>query len=153
MIKFALSCDGGHEFESWFQNGGAYEAQSKSGLIHCPICQTPRVAKAIMAPALAYHGRNEDVPAPAVPVEPSTKVALIDDRDRELRTLIEDVRKRILEHTDNVGARFADEARRIHDGLAPDRAIHGQATSEEARALIEEGIAILPIPQLPGEFN
>jgi len=154
MIKFALVCASGHEFESWFQNGAAFDHQAEAGLVLCPACRTTKVAKAIMAPAIANHGREEPLPAKApTPAEPATNVALLDDRDRELRAMIADIRNRIFEHTDNVGARFSEEARKIHEGLAPERAIHGLASFEDAQALIEEGVGILPIPTLPSDYN
>jgi hypothetical protein len=152
MIKFALLCASGHEFESWFQNGAAFDTQAAGGLILCPVCQTARVTKAIMAPAIASGGREK--PSPALsPAEPSANVALLDSSDKELRSMIEGIRKRILEQTDDVGMHFPEEARKIHHGLVPERPIHGQASFEEARALIEEGVGILPIPLLPSEQN
>jgi hypothetical protein len=154
MIKFALACAGGHEFESWFQNGAAFDKQDEAGLILCPVCRTTKVTKAVMAPAIASHGREAIVPATQQPHgEGPANAVLLDDRDRELRAAIADMRARIFAHTDDVGARFSEEARKIHDGLAPERAIHGLASPEEAHALIEEGVGILPIPPLPGDYN
>lgn len=154
MIKFALICSGGHEFESWFQNGAAFDMQAQAGLILCPVCRAPQVTKAIMSPAIANRGRDDAPPAPAAPQgEPSANVALLSPRDQELRAMIEDLRKRIFEQTDDVGARFSDEARKIHQGVVPERPIHGLASFEEASALLEEGVGILPIPPLPGDYN
>lgn len=154
MIKFALVCVGGHEFESWFQNGAAFDKQDEAGLILCPVCHTTKVTKAVMAPAIASRGRDELVPAALQPISADpANVALLDDRDRELRAAIEDIRARIFAHTDDVGACFSEEARKIHEGLAPERPIHGLASFEEAHALIEDGVKILPIPPLPGDYN
>lgn len=154
MIKFALVCGAGHDFESWFQNGAAFDAQAEAGLILCPACRTTKVTKAIMAPAIASHGREDSAPAKSPPrAEGAAHVALLDDRDRELRAMIEDIRNRIFEQTDDVGARFTEEARKIHDGLAPERPIHGLASFEDARALLDDGVGILPIPPLPGDYN
>jgi hypothetical protein len=157
MIKFALLCAHGHEFESWFQSGEAFETQSASGLVLCPYCRAADVTKAIMAPAIAYKSEGErasdpaqtDRPRPEAPV----KDALHDIRDTESRAMIRAFRKHIFEDVENVGMRFAEEARKIHDGLVQERPIHGQANIDDARALVEEGIAILPIPSLPDEFN
>jgi hypothetical protein len=156
MIKFALICENRHSFESWFQSGSAFDAQTKAGLIQCPVCQVSRVSKAIMAPAIATRRSHEQVQEPvrAIPqVEKPSKMTLLDERDRELRAAIQQVRQRIFDVAEDVGANFPDEARKIHDGLIRERPIHGQASVEEAKALIEEGISILPIPVLPDEQN
>lgn len=152
MIKFALRCVRGHEFESWFQSGEAFETQSKSGRVLCPLCQAVEVTKAIMAPAVARKGRAEQGNPPAQE-EPPAKVALLDSKDQETRALITALRKRIFDEAEDVGTRFTEEARKIHDGLVQARPIHGQANAGDARALIEEGIEILPIPSLPDELN
>jgi hypothetical protein len=78
---------------------------------------------------------------------------LLDQKDQALRAAIHELRSRILDHSDDVGADFPEEARKIHDGLVAERAIHGRANFDEARALLEEGIGILPVPALPEEFN
>jgi hypothetical protein len=154
MIKFALICENAHLFESWFQNGDAYDAQAKSGLVLCPQCETASVTKAIMAPAIATRGtRAPSVPKTPPPCDAPAGVALLDDKDRELRAMIEGLRQKIFEVAEDVGAKFPEEARKIHDGLIPERPIHGQASIEEARDLIEDGIKILPIPLLPDEHN
>lgn len=155
MIKFALACADGHEFESWFQNGAAFDEQAEAGLILCPVCQTAKVTKAIMAPAVVATRRRADASPSQTPAraDANANVALLDTRDKELREAIEDIRNRIFEQTDDVGQRFYDEALNIHQGLAPERAIHGLASLEEARTLIEEGVAVMPVPPLPGECN
>jgi hypothetical protein len=158
MIKFALRCARGHEFESWFQSGAAFETQSKSGRVLCPLCQATDVTKAIMAPAIASKTEAKRAKPLAQteahsPAEAPAKVALLDPSDLESRALITALRRRILEETEDVGMRFAEEARKIHDGLVQERPIHGQANFDDARALIEEGIEIFPVPPLPDEFN
>jgi|SRR5579875_631779 hypothetical protein len=160
MIKFALRCAHGHEFESWFQSGEAFETQSKSGRILCPLCQAKDVTKAIMSPAIASRSGTEETKPVAQGQVPSnsqapsnSNVALLDPRDIEARAMLNAFRRYILKETEDVGTRFAEEARKIHDGLVQERPIHGQANVEEARALIEEGIAVLPIPPSPDEFN
>jgi len=154
MIKFSLLCGRGHEFESWFQSGEAFETQSKSGRVSCPICQATDVTKAIMAPAIASksEGTLAKPPAPAQ-AEGQAQVALLDPRDLESRAMITAFRKHIYEEAEDVGMRFAEEARKIHDGRGKERPIHGQTDFDEARALIEEGIEIFPVPSLPDEFN
>ncbi|WP_026607737.1 DUF1178 family protein [Methylocapsa acidiphila] len=154
MIKFALVCHEGHEFESWFQNGAAFDRQADSGLILCPNCGSAKVAKAIMAPALASRSAAEPSPAQSTaPAEGAAPVALLQERDHELRAMINELRTRIFTDTDNVGAHFFEEASKIHQGLAPERPIHGLASFEEARALLDEGVGILPIPPAPADYN
>ena len=142
MIKYALACENEHGFESWFPDSDSYDKQALRGLIACPECNSTRVAKAIMAPAIAA-GR----PAPTAPV------ALLDERQQRLREIARHLRQEIITNTDDVGAKFPQEARAIHEGEAPPRSIRGQATLEEARALIEDGVGVLPLPTLPDEFN
>jgi hypothetical protein len=142
MIKYALACEKGHEFESWFPDSASYDVQARRGLIACPDCNSTRVSKAIMAPAIAAGHK--------APIGP---VALLDERQQRLREIARHLRKEIIANTDDVGARFPQEARAIHDGDAPARSIRGQATLDEARALIEEGVGVLPLPFPPDEFN
>jgi hypothetical protein len=149
MIKYALACDKDHAFESWFPDSGSYEAQARRGLIACPVCASTRVSKAIMAPAIVggQKGERKTEDAPRAPV------ALLDERQQRLREIARHLRQEIIANTDDVGAKFPEEARAIHEGDAPARSIRGQATPEEARALIEEGVGVLPLPFLPDEFN
>ena len=144
MIKFTLACERGHEFESWFPDGADFEAQARRGLVQCPDCDSRKIHKALMTPALVGGRRAE---------EPDQPVALIDDKQRELRAALSKLRLDIEAHTDDVGARFPEIARAMHVGDEPSRAIRGRATAGEARALIEEGVGVLPIPPLPDEAN
>ena len=143
MIKFALVCERSHEFESWFPDGESYETQARRGLVQCAHCDSRSVSKAIMAPAVRL-SRADEAPRP---------VALLDDKQKELRAALVAVRKAVEANTDDVGPRFPEVARAIHLGEEPDRAIRGQASPSEARALLEEGIAVLPVPLLPDETN
>lgn len=158
MIRFALRCENGHAFESWFQSGPAFDAQAAAGLIACPICPSSVVTKAIMAPAVTRNARDMAPVANPAPAEPSgaekaTDVALLGEADVDRRAMIVELRRRILEHSADLGGNFAEEALKIHQGLSTDRPIHGQASMEEARLLLEEGVNIMPIPNLPGELN
>jgi hypothetical protein len=152
MIKFALLCARGHEFQSWFQSSEAFDTQVKSGLVLCPLCQVTEVTKAIMAPAIASRGEAKRATPPAQ-AQSQTKVALLDRHDLKSRAMIDAFRRRIFAEADDVGTRFAEEARKIHNGLVPGRAIHGQASIGDARALIEEGVPVLPVPPSPDEYN
>jgi hypothetical protein len=152
MIRFTILCTRGHEFESWFESGEAFDIQAKAGFVLCPICQSREVTKAIMAPAIASRSPAPE-PHPSAQNPSQAKVALLDRRDHETRAMIADFRKHVFEVAEDVGKRFAEEARRIHYRLGPERPIHGQASFEDAHALIEEGVAILPVPPLPDKYN
>jgi hypothetical protein len=144
MIKYALGCSEGHEFESWFPDSEAYEELRKRGLVVCPECGSIRVDKAIMAPAVVGVERAV-VEKPAEP--------LVDDKRREVREMIVRMRRDIEANTIDVGAKFPELARAIHQGDEPERAIRGRASLGEAKALIEEGVGVMPIPVLADELN
>ena len=146
MIKYSLVCEKDHTFESWFPDSASFDRLAAGGLISCPECHSSRVAKAMMAPAVVGAKKRSVEPAPA-------NVALIDERQQRLREMAKELRQEIMTKTEDVGPRFPEEARAIHTREAPQRSIRGQATAEEARALIEEGVGVLPIPHLPEEFN
>jgi hypothetical protein len=138
MIKFTLVCDQEHEFESWFPDGAAYEEQARRGFVTCPQCNSHRIAKAPMAPAIVA---REKAPG------------LVDDRTRAMREAMRTLRREIEARTDDVGEAFPQVARAIHAGDEPERAIRGQANLAEVKALVEEGVRIAPIPALPDEAN
>ena len=145
MIRFSLVCDNAHAFESWFASNDSYEFQIANDLVACPHCNSVKISKAVMAPAVARKDRG------ARPEEVKQSVALVNDASGELRRLARELHEKIVAATVDVGEKFPDEARRIHDGEAPERAIRGQASLEEARALLEDGVAIMPMPALPGK--
>ena len=157
MIKYALVCENAHDFDSWFQSSAAFETQAKRGLVACPECGSAKVCKAIMAPSIARRDRQiiepQGEPAPPAAPAPTQPVALLDERQQNLRTMVRALHARIVADTDDVGRRFPDEARRMHDGDIPHRSIRGEASLEDARALLEEGVEIMPIPRLPEEWN
>ncbi len=155
MIKYELVCDSGHSFDSWFKSSAAYDEQVEGGLVECPVCQSTKVQKAIMAPAVRRTDRKSKPKPSLVPdtEEPTVHVAVNDDKQKALRSMMLQLRNKMLEDAEDVGANFPEEARRMHDGDIPSRAIHGEATLAEAEALIEEGINILPIPSLPEDMN
>lgn len=142
MIRFALVCDNGHNFESWFASNASYHFQIENNLVSCPHCNVVKVSKAVMAPAVARKKRASATP-------PKQEVALLGQADHELRDMARELRAKIVAATEDVGADFPKEARRIHDGEAPERAIRGQASLEEARALLEDGVSVLPVPATP----
>lgn len=159
MILYSLCCAKDHEFESWFRDSAAYDAQKAQGLVTCPVCDSPDVSKAIMAPALGRGTRKFEAEAPAeapasaaVPA-PTQPVAMMSEKEQQLRAMLRAVRAHVEANTDDVGDDFARLARRMHEGEEEKRAIRGEATSEEVRALIEDEIEVLPLPVLPDERN
>ncbi len=161
MIRYTLNCDNGHTFESWFANSSAYDKQAKRSLIACPVCNSSKVEKAIMAPRLGRSAAEEDsaapppVPAPAAapPAAAAAHVAMVSPVEHELRKKLKELREHIVKNADYVGPSFPEQARKIHYGEVEHRSIYGEATPEEAEELHEEGIAFHPLPVLPDEFN
>lgn len=164
MIHYDLACDQAHGFDAWFRSSADFDRQAERGLLTCPQCGSAKVGKALMAPAVRLGGPRREEPAPAAtqvpvpaPVQPggpaAVPAALAAPETREVIEKLRELKAKLLENSENVGPRFADEARRIHYGDAPARAVHGQATVEEARELVEEGVGILPLPVLPEERN
>lgn len=150
MIRYNLVCEAAHGFECWFPSSDSYETQVSRGLVTCPHCGSGSVSKAIMAPMIARKDRAE-VPVPAL--TPETPVQMIAEPERKLREMIKALHDHVAAHSEHVGERFAEEARKIHYGEAEGRSIHGQASLDEARALIDEGIEVAPIPMLPDDRN
>lgn len=151
MIRYALRCAAGHGFESWFQSAAAYDRLSGDGRIACAVCGEARVEKALMAPAVAVAAPGDagpDLAAPgtagsAAPGRPLSRPP------SELEAALAALRRHVEESSDYVGLNFAAEARRMHAGEAPERAIHGEARIDEARKLIEDGVPVAPLPFLP----
>lgn len=159
MIRYSLHCDHGHTFESWFQSSTAYESQEKRKLVNCPVCGSAKVERAIMAPRIARKtGRDiqrNDAPAPAQAAEVSApgSTPLLMAQERELRAKLRELRDHITKNADNVGERFPNEARKMHYGDIEHRPIYGEASPEEARSLIDEGVEVSPLPVLPDDRN
>jgi hypothetical protein len=139
MIRYALRCAENHSFDSWFQSAAAFDALAAKGLVSCAVCGGTEVTKALMAPRVAA----PEEAAAAPPARPLSEPA--HPAEQMLRAL----REHLVKNSTYVGGRFAQEARAMHLGEAEAHAIHGEANLEEARALLEEGIAIAPLPILP----
>ncbi len=129
MIRYDLRCENGDEFDAWFSSMADYDKQAASGLIECPHCASTKIEKAPMAPAVRTARSREARKERAVAMAMAAKV-----------------REHIKDNFDYVGPRFADEARKMHDGETEERAIWGEATPEEAQALAEDGIPAAPLP-------
>ena len=158
MIRYALICEKGHDFESWFQDSAAYDKQAKRKLIGCPRCGSSKVDKAIMAPQLSgasKHERPVKTPAPvaAVPEPEKAPVAMISPREQEFRAKLKELREHLTKNADDVGQKFPEEARKMHYGEIEHRSIYGVASPDEAKDLAEEGIEFHPLPILPDERN
>jgi hypothetical protein len=149
VITYSLQCDQGHGFDSWFHGSGAYEAQRERGLVACPLCGSTSVEKAIMAPRVARRDKGGLAPQ----AEPAAPVALVSPEEAEIRGKLKELRAALIKNSDYVGPRFAEEARRMHLGESDHRSIHGEATSEDAKALLDEGIEFHPLPVIPDERN
>jgi hypothetical protein len=124
MIRYALHCAKGHDFESWFPNSAAYDKQVKRDLVSCPSCGSTKVEKAIMAP-----------------------------QESEFRAKLKELRDHLTKNADYVGQKFPEEARKMHYGEIDHRSIYGEASPDEAKDLHEEGIEFHPLPVLPDERN
>jgi len=157
MIRYTLRCDRGHAFESWFQSSAAYEAQEARKLVNCPSCGSAKVERAIMAPQIVSKKTREQNPAPTPATAPdvtaSVSTPLMLAQERELRAKLKELRDHIVKNADNVGERFPHEARKMHYGDIEHRPIYGEASPDEARALIDEGVEVSPLPVLPEDRN
>lgn len=160
MIRFALACDEGHDFESWFPSGASYDAQAERGLVTCPLCGSAEVEKRLMAPSIGRKGAGRAAAEPAeaaapVPAPDPTPqpVAILSEREQALRSMLRSLREHVAKTSDYVGTGFVDEARRMHYGETPHRSIYGEASPVDAQALVEEGIEIQALPILPDDRN
>ena len=167
MIRYALLCRQDHAFEAWFRDSETFDVQNEAGQVDCPRCGTAEIRKALMAPAIRRTPRMAKGPviendavqvgeaAPSANPIPlvSNVPAVADDVSAQMRATLRELHARLKATAEDVGSAFPDEARRIHDGEEPARAIYGTATDNEVRSLIEDGIGIVPIPALPDDRN
>jgi hypothetical protein len=171
MIRYALICDKGHEFESWFADSAAYDRQAKHHLVACPLCNSSKVEKAIMAPRVITAKKRKtpnikisttpESPAKESPVntqmsvnaETRTPVAMISSAEQEFRAKLKEVRDHIIKNADNVGTKFPEEARKMHYGEIEQRSIYGVASAKDVKELADEGIPFQPLPILPDDRN
>jgi hypothetical protein len=141
MIRYALHCADGHRFESWFKSASAFDALLAGGHVTCAVCGIAQVSKALMAPPVMAKDKLAPLKAETAAPAPVSEV----DRD----TVIAELRAHVEENATYVGGQFAQKARDIHEGSAPETAIYGEASGAEARALLEEGVPVLPLPFKP----
>ncbi len=156
MIQYSLVCANSHGFEAWFKNGAAYDEQLEMKVVTCPICATPDVHKALMAPALGRKSNQlsgmQQEPS-GTEKHPSVALSAGHPDQKKLQEAIRELRVKITSEADYVGDKFASEARKIHDQEVEPRGIYGEATPQEAASLIEDGVEFLPLPGLPEEQN
>jgi hypothetical protein len=141
MIRFSLVCERDHAFDGWFRNSDDFDTQKKRGFVSCPVCNSAKVDKALMAPAVST-GRKKEKIALAVGEEQKKMLQQFQELGRKLR-----------EGAENVGDKFAEEARKIHFGETEARGIYGEASPDEVKALAEDGVEFMPLPPLPEERN
>jgi hypothetical protein len=138
VIVYNLQCKNSHEFEGWFKDSVAFDAQAKSGKLACPVCNSRKIEKAPMAPAVT--GAKKDSPSA--------------DELRKMRQFVSGWRKYVTENAEYVGPNFPEEARKIHYGETEERHIYGEASLDEAKELIDEGVEVAPLPpDLEGSSN
>jgi hypothetical protein len=155
VIKYALACEAGHGFETWFRSSEDYEKQRKRKLVECPACGSSEVEKQIMKPSVARTdmGRSRTpAEAPAMPEQPQP-VAMMSPQEKFLRTKLKELRDHVTKNADYVGDKFPDLARQMHYEEIDQRSIYGEAKPDEVKELIEEGVGVQPLPVLPDDKN
>lgn len=141
MIRFSLICEQEHEFEAWFRSNDDFETQKKRGFVDCPACGSHKVEKALMAPAVSTSRKQEKI------------VLAMGEAQKEAMAQLKALSQKMRENADYVGDKFAEEARKIHFGEIDARGIYGEATPEEAKGLVEDGVDFMPIPVFPDDRN
>lgn len=162
MIKYSLHCDNNHDFEAWFRSSTDYDDQKKKKILTCPLCDSHKVEKSLMAPNVGVKGNRKRgatpptanvpaVPEPSAIAEAATGLPV--EVQEHVVKLAREIREHVTKTADNVGEKFAEEARKIHYEETEPRGIYGKATPEEARELHDEGIGVHPLPVLPEDRN
>jgi hypothetical protein len=142
VIRYSLQCDDAHEFEGWFGSSADFDSQMASGYVSCPVCHSLTVTKTLMAPNVTT-GHQKD----------AIKALVMDNTRREMLDKLKQAVGEIRKNAEDVGEKFPEEARKIHYGETEARGIIGQASPDEAEALIDEGIQIAALPVFPDEAN
>lgn len=168
MIRYAVACELAHEFEGWFRNSEDFDRQCALRLVTCPHCGSANVHKQLMAPSVATSRSREArqaqpevseasaSPAPAAPppaVQQASALLAANPAYRDMLEGLRKIRQKVIESSEDVGSSFAEEARKIHYGESEERNIYGRTSPQDAMELIEEGIAVLPLPELPDDKN
>ncbi|NTF43440.1 DUF1178 family protein [Rhizobium rhizogenes] len=142
MIRYSLSCDNAHEFEGWFSESADFDRQIEIGFLTCPVCNSSAISKLLMAPSVSTARKKNEM-----------QTLAMDAARKEVMVKLKEAVEAIKANAEDVGAKFPEEARKIHYGEADARGIIGKATPDEAQALVDEGIEIAAIPVLPDDIN
>lgn len=145
MIQYTLTCEASHRFDAWFRNGQAYDDQAARGILTCPICNSSKIEKALMAPAIST--KREGAP------EKQVALSAGHPERAQLLAAMRTLKQKLTADADYVGDKFAEEARKIHFNETEERGIYGEATRDEVASLIDDGIDFMPLPDLPDEHN
>lgn len=148
MIRYALKCEAGHGFESWFQSAAAYDSLARAGHLSCAVCGSAEVSKSLMAPRVAA-GERAEAPEATAPAEPEKTVPMLSNPQSDVEKALAALRRKVEENSEYVGKDFVREVRDMHEGRAPERSIYGEARVDQARALLEEGVPLMPLPFKP----
>lgn len=152
MIRYDLRCEAGHGFDGWFRSSDDFDTQGARGLLSCPVCGSDKVEKALMAPAVRLKAAAAPVEAAPAPEAPQP-VALVDEREAKLRSMLRELRTQLTANSEDVGERFPEVARQMHAEEIEKRSVHGKASAEDAKALAEEGIEVHLLPGFPDDLN
>ncbi|NTB98901.1 DUF1178 family protein [Agrobacterium tumefaciens] len=142
MIRYALACEKGHEFEGWFAGSDDFDDQLRRGFLSCPVCNSVQVSKLLMAPSVSTARKKDE-----------RQTLAMDTARKEALAKIREAVANIRANAEDVGDKFPEEARKIHYGEADERGIIGNASAQDAKALLDEGIEIAPLPVLPDDVN
>ena len=158
MIQYALKCSEGHKFDSWFQSAAAFDKLQTAGMLSCSICGSSKVSKVLMAPAVRATRSAEPNEAQGTENTQASEVGPnhgpLSSPATPAEQMIAELRKKVESSSEYVGTDFANQARAMHDGSAPEKPIYGEAKLDEARKLIEEGVPVLPLPfRVSGKDN
>lgn len=149
MIRYDLHCEAGHGFESWFRSSGDYDVQRKKKLVECPVCGSFDIEKQIMAPRL----KRTDNGARAKPREEKAPVVMMSPEESEFRQKLKELREHVTKNAENVGEKFPELARQMHNEEIERRSIYGEASPEDVKSLLDDEVDIHPLPILPDERN
>lgn len=141
MIRYDLKCADGHVFEAWFASSAAFDEQAERGLVACAVCGSPRVEKSLMAPRVPKKGNAKE--------DKAGKPMMSAPVPKEIAEKLAALRREVEANSDYVGKNFASEARKIHLGESEARSIWGEASREDAKSLVEDGVPVAPLPFMP----
>jgi hypothetical protein len=149
VIRYDLHCEAGHGFESWFRSSGDYDVQRNRKLVECPICGSHEVEKQIMAPRLK---RTDKAPR-SKPSEDKAPVAMMSPEEAEFRQKLRELKDHVTKNAENVGEKFPELARKMHNEEIERRSIYGEASADEVKSLLDDEVDIHPLPILPDDRN